>query len=295
MQDQLRQRQGAVGGPVQANPGTWAGHGRDVRFGAVAGGELFRDGATVGDVVQGRNGPGYFGDCWLLASLAALAHTRPGVLEQAVTDHGDGTYTVRLFAEAGATGEDVRVTGALPQTTDGRDAYAQRPDPAELWVGIIEKAFASWKGGYGNLHGGLPSDALTALTGERSTTAFKDDPELGARMQAASAEGAPMVAASAAHLSLSQGGIVPGHAHTVLDVRQDGDRTLIKLRDTYAAYEPSGNGPKDGVFELTLDEFRRRFQYVSWGQGSARDASELFAPGGGPGGGRGRDSLPWER
>ena len=53
------------------------------------------------------------------------------------------------------------------------DAYAQRPDPKELWVGIIEKAFAAWKGGYGALDGGVPSDALTALTGRPTETAAK--------------------------------------------------------------------------------------------------------------------------
>ena len=164
-QEQLRQRQAAVGGPVQANPGPWSGLGRDVGFSPVAGGELFRDGATVGDVVQGRNGPRHLGDCWLLASLAALAHSRPGMLEQAVTDHGDGTYTVRLYAEAGATAEDIRVTGDLPQTADGRDAYAQRPDPAELWVGIIEKAFAAHCGGWDAIDGGHPTHAWRILTG----------------------------------------------------------------------------------------------------------------------------------
>jgi hypothetical protein len=126
-------------------------------------------------VVQGQNGQRYLGDCWLLSSLAAIAQTQPQVLEGAITDLGDGTYRVRLHRQERSgemKAEDVRVEGSLPKTADGRDAYAQRTDPKELWVGIIEKAFAAWKGGYGALDGGVPSDALTALTGRPTQTAF---------------------------------------------------------------------------------------------------------------------------
>jgi hypothetical protein len=41
------------------------------------------------------------------------------------------------------------------------------------------------------------------------------------------------------------------------------------VRDTFAAYEPAGNGPKDGVFRLPLAEFQKRFQYFSWAETAA--------------------------
>jgi hypothetical protein len=283
MQERLRQSR--MGAPLRDDPGAWAAQQRDVSFHAVQGGELFRDGASAGDVVQGQNGSRYLGDCWLLASLAALAHTQPQVLEQAVTDHGDGSYTVRLFRSGESTPDEVRVSGALPRTADGRDAYAQRQDPAELWVGIIEKAFASWMGGYGRLDGGIPGDALTALTGEETSTVDGGAGDMGEQLRDGAASGAPMVAASAAHLSLAQGGIVPGHAHTVLDVSESGGQTWVTLRDPFAEYEPGGNGARDGVFKLTLEELQQRFQYVTIGSGSGSGGSA-----GGGGGGR----LPWE-
>lgn len=282
MQERLRQSR--VGAPLRDDPGPWAAQQRSVSFQPVRGGELFRDGATAGDVVQGQNGSRYLGDCWLLASLAALAHTRPQVLEDAVTDHGDGTYTVRLFRVGESTPDAVRVSGALPQTANGRDAYSQRQDPAELWVGIIEKAFASWMGGYGKLDGGIPGDALTALTGEQTTTVTGRDAGLGEQLRDGAAAGAPMVAASAAHLSLAQGGIVPGHAHTVLDVTETGGQTWVTLRDPFAEYEPGGNGARDGVFKLTLDELQQRFQYVTIGGSGRADRLE----------GGGDIRLPWE-
>ena len=255
---------------VQPNPAPWSAQNRSVQFGDTPGGALFRDGATSEDVVQGQNGSRYLGDCWLLSSLAAIAHTQPNVLQEAITDHGDGTYTVRLYKQdrSGAMLSDtVRVDGTLPRTANGQDAYAQRQDPNEMWVGIIEKAFASWKGSYGSLDGGIPSDALTALTGRTTETEFMkgaDAQNLGDTMKAKSESGAPMVAASKAELLLKEGGIVPGHAHTILDVSEQDGTTWVTLRDPFAMYEPEGNGAKDGIFKLTIEEFQQRFQYASW-------------------------------
>jgi len=275
MQDRLKASQGNAPQPVRANPAPWAAQNRSVRFEPVSRGALFQDGAAVEDVVQGQNGSRYLGDCWLLSALAAIANAQPKVLEDAITDHGDGTYTVRLHKQDTRglmSSEDVRVEGTLPRTVDGQDAYAQRSDPTEMWVGIIEKAFASWKGGYGTLDGGIPSDALTALTGQSSETVFMkgaDSGELSSSMQEAASAQRPMVAASRADLSLKKGGIVPGHGHTILNVNEEGGTTYITLRDPFAMYEPSGNDAQDGVFKLTLEEFQHRFQYASWTTGDA--------------------------
>jgi hypothetical protein len=268
--EQLRARQAA--GEVRGDPAPWAEQGRRVDFQPERDASLFRDGATASDVVQGRNGSRYLGDCWLLASLASIAHSQPKVIEQAITDHGDGSVTVRLHREdAGGTmvAEDVRVDASVPRTADGRDAYAQRQDRKELWVVLVQKAFAAWKGGYGALDSGVPSDALTALTGKRSGTSFTRGADPSALQKTlVDNHGArkPMVAASGTDFALGQTGIVPAHAHSILDVSQEGGETWVTVRDTFAAYEPAGNGAKDGVFRLPLAEFQKRFQYFSWAE-----------------------------
>ncbi len=254
---------------LRDNPLPWAPQNRSVQYQSAPGSDLFRDGASAGDVVQGRNGSRYLGDCWLLASLAALAQTQPTVLEQAITAHDDGSYTVRLYGEDAAgvlSAEDVRVAGTIPMTANGQDAYAQREDPGELWVVVIEKAFAAWKGGYGGLHAGLPSHALTALTGRAASdtaTAHKTDASLGETFRNNADAQRAMVAASRPNLNLDAGGIIPGHAHTILGVEGTGDRAMVTLRDPYAEYEPQGHGARDGVFTLTMAEFREQFDYFS--------------------------------
>jgi hypothetical protein len=265
--EQLRTRQAA--GAVRGNPAPWAAQGRKVDFQREQGASLYRDGVAASDVVQGRNGSRYLGDCWLLASVASIAHSQPKLIEQAITDHGDGTYTVRLYREDGRgtmVAEDVTVDESVPRTADGQDAYAQRQDRKELWVVIVQKAFAAWKGGYGALDSGVPNDALTALTGKPSTTSFTrgaDPSALKKTLLDNRAAGQPMVAASGTDFALQDTGIVPAHAHSILDVSEEGGETWVTVRDSFAAYEPSGNGPKDGVFRLPLAEFQKRFQYVS--------------------------------
>jgi hypothetical protein len=93
--EQLRALQAS--GAVRAYPALWAAQGRGVDFQPDQGASLFRGGARASDVVQGRNGDRYLGDCWLLASVASIAHSQPQLLEQAITHHRDGTYTVRLI------------------------------------------------------------------------------------------------------------------------------------------------------------------------------------------------------
>ena len=50
------------------------------------------NGVNPDDVSQGA-----LGDCWYIASLQAVARSNPRIIEEAITDNGNGTYTVRLY------------------------------------------------------------------------------------------------------------------------------------------------------------------------------------------------------
>jgi hypothetical protein len=255
--------------PTRPDPTPWAAQQRSVQFRDVPGGSLFRNGPAPTDVVQGQNGARYLGDCWMLSSLAAVAHTQPQQLQDAIRDNGDGTYTVTLHTQGrdgSIQAEPVRVDGDVPMTADGRDAYAQRQDPKELWVVLMQKAFASKKGGYGAMDGGVPGEALTAVTGRRSHHAYaaNDPKQTLEALRRASAGGTPTVAASRADIQLKEGGIVPGHGHTVLGTEVRDGQEVVLLRDPFAKYEPSGNGPRDGIFRVPVDTFAKSFSYVAW-------------------------------
>ncbi|MBT8492766.1 MAG: hypothetical protein KJO07_06870 [Deltaproteobacteria bacterium] len=114
------------------------------------------------DVAQGLTG-----DCWWMASLAAIADTNFKLIEDAVEDHGNGTYTVTLYDhERGEpTPKEYLVTELVPvlkkdipddkmdelgligkQATDAGDwAFAQPGDVSdgalvEIWPLLFEKA-----------------------------------------------------------------------------------------------------------------------------------------------------------
>ena len=118
-------------------------------------GEPIHYAAVFGDlpIMSGTPSPaqvrqGATGDCVLIAALRAVARNRPGDLENAIRDNGDGTLTVWLH-EASRVGDratptgtmlEFTVTASVPHDARGMVLYAQ-PHGA-LWGAILEKTMA---------------------------------------------------------------------------------------------------------------------------------------------------------
>lgn len=224
------------------------------------GAALYVDGVHHDDVVQNE-----LGDCFLLASLSALAAVRPAAIEAALTDHGDGTYTVRFFEKQGRgrlRPVEIRVDADLPTRSTGELVYAQGRAPGELWPALIEKAWATWKGGYGELAlGGYARDALTALTGAPvdfyNPMRALESRDLWQLLTEAHAEGRAMVIGTG---EAPREGLVPMHLYAVVGVREEAGEKRVTLRNPYGQGEPTVDGRDDGVFELTLRELRQHFE-----------------------------------
>jgi hypothetical protein len=130
------------------------------------------------DVQQGQ-----LGDCYLLSAMAAVARANPEAIRRLVRGpNADGTYDVTIYSDTGGvfstewTPKTVKVTPSFPSYASGAPAFAERGDidPAqggpELWVMLIEKAYATVEGGYSDIEGGYVSKAMTRLTGVESKT-----------------------------------------------------------------------------------------------------------------------------
>ena len=131
------------------------------------------------DVSQGD-----IGDCWLLASLAAVAARDPQDIINMFTYNGTtldngvtvGLYTARLYQPNGSAFE-VDVNTELPAGGAYYDYVLNGLGTEVLWVALAEKAYAEanslgfvttsneYDGSYSALNGGLPSWALEAITG----------------------------------------------------------------------------------------------------------------------------------
>ena len=136
-------------------------------------GSLFVNGASYTDVEQGQ-----VGDCYFVAALAGVAKFSPQVIQQMVTDNGDGTFTIRFY-NAGVA-DYVTVDRQLATTASGAMEYAgvggnYSNSGNELWVALIEKAYAQineegWLGhtatnSYAAIDGGYSDLAIEQITG----------------------------------------------------------------------------------------------------------------------------------
>jgi hypothetical protein len=229
----------------------------NVTLGTPSRAALFVEGVHFDDVIQNQ-----LGDCFLLSSLSALAASNPRAIEDAITDHGDGTFTVRFFEKGRDAPVEVRVDSDLPMKGDGELLYARGRNRAELWPAVLEKAYATWKGGYSELSlGGFASDALRAVTGQESDF-YNPIQELSSKetwqlLKDADAGKLAMVTGTGGEPGE---GFVPMHMYAVVGVREEGGEKFVKLRNPYGATEPERDGKDNGVFELTLREYRRKFE-----------------------------------
>ena len=73
-----------------------------------------------------------------------------------------GIYQVRFFVNGKET--PVIIDDYLPCKPDGTVAFATSQD-GELWVSLLEKAWAKLHGSYARIEGGLPSFAASHLMG----------------------------------------------------------------------------------------------------------------------------------
>jgi len=125
------------------------------------------------DIAQGR-----LGDCWLLSAIACLAEV-PGDIERLfdqVQMNPRGQYSVRLFDKIQGKMVKVTVDDFIPVDKSKGQNATDSPVPLfsspahgshELWVLILEKAFAKFCGSYAALEGGMPLWALEAMTGDK--------------------------------------------------------------------------------------------------------------------------------
>jgi hypothetical protein len=125
---------------------------------------------------------GYIGDCYFMASLAAIAHNDPEAIKDMIRDNGDGTYTVTFYEKKSLfdfSGPDykpaeVTVDADFPMK-NGSSVFAGEGDNGnEIWVMLMEKAYAQYNKDYSKIEGGWPDKAMQELTGIKSETISAD-------------------------------------------------------------------------------------------------------------------------
>jgi hypothetical protein len=257
--------------------------GKLMSFGAEPDASVVVNGVSYLDVTEGT-----VGDCFFVAALLAVAHSRPDLIEQAILANGDGTYSVRFFDNRGMPVH--KVVDADFYVATGPvfyNIYARSADVRELWGPLMEKALASAKSdGFETLDaGGFSDDALELLTGKRTEswqTVFSSKNAIYEIVQDAVRRRKPIVAATGSVLSLqteelAEVGLVDSHAYCILGTEEEGGQRYVVVRNPWGNFEfnaadyssdvdvnldgvPDGD---DGTFRMTIEDFCEHFRKVS--------------------------------
>ena len=123
------------------------------------------------------------GDCYLISSLGAIADSSPAAIQNMFVDNGDGTWTVRFYANG--TADYVTVNSQLPVTSQGNlifDGYGLNSQSASnvLWIELAEKAYAQWnqtgkegrngQNSYAAIEGGWMADVDAQVLGHAAAS-----------------------------------------------------------------------------------------------------------------------------
>ena len=214
---------------------------------------LFSNGPQYDDIVQGQ-----LGDCYFLSGLAALAQTDAGLITQSITALGDGTYAVRYYRYG--TAQYYRIDGQLP--TGGPGFARLTGNGSELWVALLEKAFAQFRYGqnsYVSLEGGSLSEPFTAITGQSivgRATSTSTAAEIAQQLQSDLTAGHAVTAMSFTAVAP----IVANHGYSVHSVENVDGVWYITVYNPWGYDGASWDTDSaDGLLRLTADLFRNAF------------------------------------
>lgn len=222
------------------------------------------------DVIQGN-----IGNCWLMSALSCMAE-HEGALHN-LFDNRDmsmiGKYTVNLYNKNEKKWVKITVDDKIPyMKSSGSPLFANSCDK-EIWVMILEKAFAKFVGNYSKLQGGSIAWALEALSGDCVMKFSHIDREWQkSRMTNINREVNPrsvmfmtikekydsiqmfeifkeydkqssVLSAYIANDSewKRTNGLVAGHAYSIIRVEEIWDHKLLQLRNPWGKFEWNGD------------------------------------------------------
>ncbi|XP_052104854.1 calpain-5-like [Mytilus californianus] len=246
--------------------------------------KLFVEGASAGDVTQGR-----IGNCWFVSAASCLAQNEeiwhnviPNYKEQDWNEDKPDDYQGIFYFRFWRYGEwlEVVIDDFLPTVNDEL-IFIHSQSKNEFWSALLEKAYAKLFGCYEALDGGDLGEALEDFTGGVSEQidlvkmGVADNPEerailykkFGKEMERNSLMAASIPALSSDEMeSATSTGLVKGHAYGITAVKNihlenqtffsrlfksDNKIPMIRLRN------PWGQGEWKGAFSDGSDEWNK--------------------------------------
>mmetsp|Transcript_5084 Transcript_5084/g.14399 ORF Transcript_5084/g.14399 Transcript_5084/m.14399 type:complete len:841 (-) Transcript_5084:62-2584(-) len=256
--------------------------------------DVFVGGIEPGDIRQGA-----LADCWFLCALSSLAEFEHLVkrlfLEESRKVNAHGVYKMR-FCKNGQW-QTVAVDDYFPCFPGGGPAYS-KGHGNELWVLLLEKAYAKLHGSYAAIRMGWAFEAMLDLTGAPYKTIRLEEElnkgghsvrtlwdsllqwDLQGYIMSASTPGEDTFTETGTRPPKDGTGLVQGHAYTLLEAKQTSQgHRLVQVRNPWGNFEWTGDwsdtsdlwtddilkevgavlDDKDGTFWMSLDDLIRHF------------------------------------
>ena len=252
---------------------------------------LISDKMDMSDIV-----PGELDDSYFLVSVQNLCKVPANINKIFKTKimNPDGFY--ELILNIDGKPQIVIVDDYLPVDKDTKQLIYAKSTKNEIWISLLEKAWAKVNGGYANIIGGTPMEALEFLTGFNSLsfdTENKDDEDLNEykieivkHLQAADKNASIISCSTTSKEKVDSVGLINGYTYNMLDFyhveKSDGNKEyLFKLRNPWSKGEWNGDwsdksslwddktksqvnftDKEDGIFFMNDNDFFKYFTHV---------------------------------
>ncbi|CAG9320530.1 unnamed protein product [Blepharisma stoltei] len=202
---------------------------------------VFTGGIEESDILQGK-----LGDCWLMSSLCALTERKEAIEKIFCTKEYsvNGIYRLQLYKNGEL--QYVTIDDYIPCDAETNKPVFSKNNGSELWVLLIEKAYAKLHGSYLSLKGGYAEEAFIDITGWPAFTYYFDQiedkinsGEFWRMLNYWHSQRYCLVAATSGEID-ENSGMVSGHYYSIRDVVEVHGNYLLQLRNPWGSFEWQG-------------------------------------------------------
>ena len=208
--------------------------------------QVFHEEIIADDIIQGG-----LGDCYFLSAISALCKFPNLVRKLFYFKERSEENCYGVYYKINGTWELVLIDDYFPcYGTRAKNLSFTSTNDNELWVILLEKAWAKLNGNYAKAIGGEPHEVFDVISNaysDKMKITNNNSEEIWKRLQSAQAKNYLMTAGTSSdtyNLNLEEMGLVPGHAYTLLQVVQltgKSNEKLVRLRNPWGNTEWSGD------------------------------------------------------
>ena len=203
---------------------------------------VFSNGIAIEDIIQGT-----LGDCYFLSAIGSLCKFSNVLENLFIFKQKTKENLYGIYFYINGIKKLVLLDDFLPYklVASYKRIIMGHSEENEIWVALIEKAFAKINGSYINMGtGGSPNevfDVLTEAYSEQITVSRKEADEIWKKLKDGEDKGFIMTAGTSANPNLELVGLYCAHAYSVLGIHEINGERVIRLRNPYGDIEFTGN------------------------------------------------------